>query len=384
MLRFGKRAVVLTAAGVLSAMAVTGCSGSIDTDAVVATVGDEEIPLGVANFYARMTQGQYETYYAGMMGMTGEDMWAQEIEEDTTYEQSVKDSTMEELQNMYLISQHADEYEVSLTEEEKDAIKEAAKQFDEANSDEVKENVSGYRKYIEEYLERATIQSKMQTKMEEGVDEEVSDEEAAQKAMMYVYFSFTSTDESGASTTLTEEEQESLRTDAQNLADRVAAGEDISTVAEELGQTAYDLTFDSESTGPAEELIAAVDAFETEGEVTDPIETDGGIYVAQLTSLFDREATDQEKANIVDERRQAQYDSLLEEWRNETDITVDEKVWGKVDFEDVGVTIITSETDTTDDSASEDSTAEDETTDESGTSSDTAGEDGSTSDTAAE
>ncbi|HIX63586.1 MAG TPA: peptidyl-prolyl cis-trans isomerase [Candidatus Mediterraneibacter colneyensis] len=384
MLRFGKRAVVLTAAGVLSAMAVTGCSGSIDTDAVVATVGDEEIPLGVANFYARMTQGQYETYYAGMMGMTGEDMWAQEIEEDTTYEQSVKDSTMEELQNMYLISQHADEYEVSLTEEEKDAIKEAAKQFDEANSDEVKENVSGYRKYIEEYLERATIQSKMQTKMEEGVDEEVSDEEAAQKAMMYVYFSFTSTDESGASTTLTEEEQESLRTDAQNLADRVAAGEDISTVAEELGQTAYDLTFDSESTGPAEELIAAVDAFETEGEVTDPIETDGGIYVAQLTSLFDREATDQEKANIVDERRQAQYDSLLEEWRNETDITVDEKVWGKVDFEDVGVTIITSETDTTDDSASEDSTAEEETTDESGTSSDTAGEDGSTSDTAAE
>ena len=384
MLRFGKRAVVLTAAGVLSAMAVTGCSGSIDTDAVVATVGDEEIPLGVANFYARMTQGQYETYYAGMMGMTGEDMWAQEIEEDTTYEQSVKESTMEELQNMYLISQHADEYEVSLTEEEKDAIKEAAKQFDEANSDEVKENVSGYRKYIEEYLERATIQSKMQTKMEEGVDEEVSDEEAAQKAMMYVYFSFTSTDESGASTTLTEEEQESLRTDAQNLADRVAAGEDISTVAEELGQTAYDLTFDSESTGPAEELIAAVDAFETEGEVTDPIETDGGIYVAQLTSLFDREATDQEKANIVDERRQAQYDSLLEEWRNETDITVDEKVWGKVDFEDVGVTIITSETDTTDDSASEDSTAEDETTDESGTSSDTAGEDGSTSDTAAE
>lgn len=384
MLRFGKRAVVLTAAGVLSAMAVTGCSGSIDTDAVVATVGDEEIPLGVANFYARMTQGQYETYYAGMMGMTGEDMWAQEIEEDTTYEQSVKDSTMEELQNMYLISQHADEYEVSLTEEEKDAIKEAAKQFDEANSDEVKENVSGYRKYIEEYLERATIQSKMQTKMEEGVDEEVSDEEAAQKAMMYVYFSFTSTDESGASTTLTEEEQESLRTDAQNLADRVAAGEDISTVAEELGQTAYDLTFDSESTGPAEELIASVDAFETEGEVTDPIETDGGIYVAQLTSLFDREATDQEKANIVDERRQAQYDSLLEEWRNETDITVDEKVWGKVDFEDVGVTIITSETDTTDDSASEDSTAEEETTDESGVSSDTAGEDGSTSDTAAE
>ena len=75
MLHLGKRAAVLTAAGVLSAGTLAGCSGSINTDAVVATIGDEEVTLGVANFYARMTQGQYETYYAGMMGMTGEDMW---------------------------------------------------------------------------------------------------------------------------------------------------------------------------------------------------------------------------------------------------------------------------------------------------------------------
>ena len=70
MLHLGKRAAVLTAAGVLSAGMLAGCSGTIDTGAVVATVGEEDITLGVANFYARMTQGQYETYYAGMMGMT--------------------------------------------------------------------------------------------------------------------------------------------------------------------------------------------------------------------------------------------------------------------------------------------------------------------------
>ena len=75
MVHFGKKAAVLTAAGVLAATAVTGCSGSINTDAVVATVGDDEITLGVANFYARMTQGQYETYYASMMGTTGDAMW---------------------------------------------------------------------------------------------------------------------------------------------------------------------------------------------------------------------------------------------------------------------------------------------------------------------
>lgn len=368
MMRFGKKAAVLTAAGALAAMTVTGCSGSINTDSVVATVGEDDITLGLANFYARMTQGQYETYYASMMGTTGEAMWTQEAGEDQTYEESVKDSLMENLQNMYLISQHAADYEVSLTEDEKDAISEAAEQFSEANTDEAKEVVSGYKKDVEKFLELATIQTKMDSKMREGVDEEVSDEEAAQKAMKYVFFSYTSTDDSGNSTTLSDDEKEGLKTDAQSLADRVKAGEDISAVAEEMGQTAYDLTFDSESTSPNEDLIAAVDVFETEGETTDVIEADDGLYVGQLTSLLDRDATDQKKASIVEQRRQDQYDSLLEEWRNSTDISVDDKVWEKVDFEDTGVTIITSET--------EETSSDDSSTD--GSNSDTS--DGSTSD----
>ena len=351
MVHFRKKAVLLTAAGALAAMAVTGCSGSINTDAVVATVGEDDITLGVANFYARMTQGQYETYYAGMMGTTGEAMWTQEAGEGQNYGESVKDSLMENLENMYLISQHAADYEVSLTKEEEDAISEAAAQFDEDNTDEAKEIVSGYRKDIEEFLRLATIQTKMDSKMREGVDENVSDEEAAQKAMKYVFFSYTTTDDSGNSTELTDDEKADLKTNAQTLADRVNAGEDISTVAEELGQTAYDLTFDSESTSPNEDLIAAADALKTEGAVTDVIETDDGLYVGQLTSLLDRDATDQKKESIIEERRQDQYDSLLEQWKDDTDIEVDEKVWNKVDFEDTGVTIITSETDTSDESA---------------------------------
>ena len=346
MLHLGKRAAVLTAAGVLSAGMLAGCSGTIDTGAVVATVGEEDITLGVANFYARMTQGQYETYYAGMMGMTGEDMWTQEVEEGKTYEQAVKESIMTELENLYLISQHAAEYEVALTEDEEDAIKEAAKQFDENNSDETKEVVSGYRKDIEKYLELLTIQNKMADKMKEGVDEEVSDEEAAQKAMKYVYFSFSSTDDSGNTVDLSDEEKEALREDAQTLADRVKDGENMTEVAEEMGLTANDLTFDEESTGPNEDLVAEVNGFTEEGECTDPIESDLGLYVGQLTSLLDRDATDQEKNNIVEERRQEQYNSQLEEWRDAVTIEVDEKVWEKVDFNDVGVTIITPEEET--------------------------------------
>lgn len=390
MMRLGKRAAAVTAAGVLAAVSVTGCSGSIDTDAVVATVGDEEITLGVANFYARLTQGEYETYYASMMGMTAEDMWAQEYDEDTTFEEQIKDSVMESLEDMYVLSQHAADYDIALTEEEESAISDVAEQFEADNTDAAKEAVSGYKKDIEKVLELVTIQNKMDSAMKEGVDEEVSDEEAAQKSMQYVLFSYTTTDDSGNSTELTDEEKEELKTTAQSLADRTAAGEEFATVAEELGAEAQTATFDSESTSPNEDLIAAADALQNEGDVTELVETDSGIYVAELTSLLDREATDAEKESIVEQRRQDQFDSLLEEWKDAIEIEVNDRVWNKVDFIDQGVTVVTpeEETDTTEDSGTDtttegtESTDGTDSTDTSGT--DAAADSGSTTDDTAE
>ena len=360
MMRFGKRAAVLAMAGVFGTACMTGCSGSLDTDAVVATVGGEDVTLGVANFYARMQQGQYETYYAGMMGTTPEEMWSQEYTEGTTLEDETKDGVLEMLEDLYVISQHADEYEVALTEDEEKAISDAAAQFDADNTDEAKEAVSGYRKDVEKLLELLTIQNKMEKPMKEGVDEEVSDEEAAQKSMQYVYFPFTTTDDSGNSTEMTDEEKEDLRSAAQDFDDQVKDGEDFESAAESADVEVRTTTFDSESTSPDADLIAAADALEAEGDVTDVIETDSGLYVARLTSLLDRDATDQEKQNIVEQRRQDQYDSLLEDWRDAADITVNEKVWAKVDFEDQGVTIITSETE---DGTADDNSQTDESTD---------------------
>ena len=374
MMRLRKGAAIAAAAGALTAMTVTGCSGSLDPDAVVMTVGGEEVTLGVANFYARMTQAQYETYYLGMMSsngmtMTAEDMWNQEYDGETT-EESTKESLLESLQNMYVISQHAEEYDVSLTEDEEKAISDAADQFGKDNTDEAKDKVSGYKKDIEKYLELVTIQTKMDSAMKEGVDEEVSDEEAAQKAMDYVFFSYTTTDDSGATVALSDDEKTALKTTAENLTERVKNGEEMADVAEESSTAVQEATFDAETSTYDADLIAAADALAEVGDVTDVIETDNGLYVAQLTSLLDRDATDTKTQEIVEERKQEQYDSLLEDWKDAADIEVDEKVWDKIDFIDQGVTIITSEDE---ESTEEGTSAEDsEDTSDSGSSEDEA------------
>lgn len=361
MVRFGKKAAVVTAAGVLAAMSATGCSSSLNPDAVVATVGDEDISLGVANFYTRMTQGEYETYYASMMGTTAEDMWTQEVDEQgTTMEEQLKDNIMQSLQNMYLMSQHASDYDIALTDEEEQAISDAADQFVADNTEEVRNTVSGNKEDVQKVLELVTIQSRMTEAMQEGVDEEVSDEEAAQKSMDYVLFSYTTTDDSGNSTEMTDEEKENLAATAQEFANQVKNGTDMADAAEADGVEVQTATFDSESTTPDADLIAAADALENEGDVTDPVETDSGIYVARLTSLLDRDATDTEKETIVEQRRQDQYNSLLEEWRDAAEIDVNERNWNKIDFTYQGITIVTPEeetseetsTDNTDDSGS--------------------------------
>lgn len=69
------------------------------------------------------------------------------------------------------------------------------------------------------------------------------------------------------------------------------------------------------------------------------IESENGLYVAVLTSLLDREATDAEKERIIEERKTEQYDSLIEKWREETEITFSEEMLQGMDFAYEGIAI---------------------------------------------
>lgn len=349
-----KRAVILLLAGVLAAGSLTGCGGLEDSD-VVATVNDTDITADVANFLARYTQAQYETYYAGYMG---DDMWSGESEEGKTYEDTVKDSILESLENMYLMEEHMDEYDISLSDEEKNSIKEAASQFDSENGLAEKEKVSGNTDTVERVLELLTIQKKVQDAVEAGADTEVSDEEAAQKSMQYVTFSFTTSDEEGNSVDLTDEEKEQLKATAESFAAGAAGAADFAAYATEQGQTSQDATFDAESATLPTQLVEAADAL-GEGETTGVVEGDNGYYVARVTSLLDREATDAKKQEIVSERQQELMDETIAGWREDADIEVHERVWDKIEFTTLTVTMKQDEADPYTDEVQTDDQVED-------------------------
>lgn len=329
-----KKVVVFATAASLAVVSMTGCASFENAD-TVATVGGDKIPAGVANFYARYQQGMIETNLGSMLG---DNMWTQEVSEGKTYEDNVKDSVMDALQQMYILEDHMAEYEVALTDEEKSAIQEATKKFDEGNGLEAKELVSGETEYVERVLTLLTIQKKMTDAVTKDVSTEVSDEEVAQKSMQYVSFPYTTTDEEGNSKTLTDEEKAALKETAAAFLEGAKAAEDFAAYATEQGKEAQTATFDSESTSPAAELIAAADSLGV-GGFTDVIETENGLYVAKVTSLLDRDATDAKKETIVNSRKSEKFNEVYDGWKKDTKIKVNKDVWAKVDFQDVGVTV---------------------------------------------
>lgn len=340
-----RRILMLAMAGVLALTSLTGCS-SFNDDDVVVTVNDTEITADVANFYARYMQAQYETYYSAYLG---DDMWSSEAEEGKTYEESVKDSVLEELEKMVLLEEHMEEYDVSLSDEEKQVIADAAREFDEANALEDKEKVSGTEKAVKRVMTLLAIQQKMSDAIQATADTEVSDEEAAQKSMDYIFFSFETTDEDGNAAELTDEEKVALKETADTFQLAVANGEKtFAEAAEEAGVEVSTITFDSESVTPNSDLIAEADLL-GEGQVTNIVETENGYYVGQVTSLLDRDATDAEKETIISERQQTLYSDLVEQWTEEADITEYDEIWDQVDFEKKGVTIKSTEEESTED-----------------------------------
>lgn len=329
-----KKIIALVAVTTMVVTLFVGCGG-VDNNAVVATVGDDKITAGFVTFYTRyqqslMQEDTYVSYY-------GEDFWELELmEEGKTYEESVKDSILESIQDMHILEDHAKEYKLSLSEEELAEINKAAEAFDKANAAEVKESVAADKGMVVAYLRLRAIAYKVGEAMVADVDTNVSDEEAAQKKLCYVLYSTKVTSDDGTVIDMSEGEIKAAKTLADNTLSKAKENGSLQTHAQNSSLEPKTVTFDAESTELPEEVIKAANALKAK-EFAEVIKTDDGYYVVQLESEFDREATDAEKENIVTQRKNDKYDELLKKWTKDTKIEVDEKAYAKISLKKMKV-----------------------------------------------
>ena len=123
------KAVCVMLSASMAAMGLTGCgSDNVDGTKTAITVNDESITLGQANFMLRYQQATMYNYYSKMYSMYGmqmpSEMYDKEGDDGKTTGETFKEQSLDTIEKELLMRQHAEEYGISLTDEEKQQAKE--------------------------------------------------------------------------------------------------------------------------------------------------------------------------------------------------------------------------------------------------------------------
>lgn len=356
-------------AGALGTASLAGCGSSqVDGTQPLLTSGEDTVTVGTGNLMLRMNQATMLSYYS-MMGASTSGIWSQDAGEGETYGDTTKANVLDELENMLVQKQHAADYDVTISEEEQSKIEEAAQAFMDANTEETIQSLAVSQSDVESLLELYTYQTKMYDPMVADVDTNVEDSEAAQSRITYCRIDISDTqNDEGTTTPLTDEEKQAKKDQAQAILDQLQASADPASadmdaiaqgVSEDL--SAVDNTFGDDDTLLDDKLKEAARTLQDGQVYGEVVEGENAYFVVRMDSVLDREATDQQKESIVSDRQQEAYNDLLSQWKDETDITVNDKEWEKVTLTDTEqFTIKQAETEESAEDTAEGSTGETE------------------------
>lgn len=368
------KGVALAAAAAMCASVLGGCAKKAEAKPVY-TFNGEAVDEDLTTFMMRNSQaGIDETYGAMFSSYYGQSMWTLDLSgTGEVYETTFKAEFGTTLEKLLLAEEHAADYGVELSDDEKARITEVAGAFLADNDQEVLDAMKATQETVERALTLYTIQAKVEEEIGNGADTNVSDDEAAQTTVSYIEYTPTveteaetemdaaaqteaeivmteaetaaveteeadktsSSDETeiaadDAAQTEAESEtedpamtaaREEYRAMAQDMLDSILSGtvefEQASSDAEGLGDSGVQtgsFTYGKDDTYPAAEIMEAA-AELADGEVAGSVvESGDSYYILHMDAVFDEEATEEKKEEIIDERKHELIDSVYEDW----------------------------------------------------------------------
>lgn len=285
-------------------------------------VNQEEISLREWNFYIRMNQMQWEKDY---LETYGDDMWSMEADEEgTTLADNLKSEVLDTIIRVHLTNQHAEEYHVALTEEEKKDIRRRAESFMGAYNEALLEFAKADEDFVYEKLCERELASAVAEAAAADYEPELAEEDYHREGICYVLISTTGTrDAEGNLTPFSDEEVEERTALAETLGARAREGGSLKEAAEEEGLTPIEASVGVTNEGDGHEprMLDAARMLEV-GAVSDPIWTEEGWFLVQHTNSYDEEATEYWKEYLTEQAREERYTALCGEWEEAADIVI--------------------------------------------------------------
>ncbi len=303
--------VTLCGIGLALSLLVSGCSiggkevvvSEAMTNHQLFKIGTTTCSLKEAKVYLVNYQNIYGTAY-------GLNLWEHDFGDDSLKDY-VKNITMQELTQVISMDQLAKSRELELSEEEKNRMAQAAEEYFALLTEEEKDYMGVSESDIQDYYEHYALAQKLYTSLTGAVNEEVSDDEARVMELMQIYVSDS--------------------TKADEVAARLAAGEDFASVANNYNEAGSIQITASRDDLPAE---VSATAFQMDNDqMSGKIEAENGFYFIKCLNKYNQELTEANKTNIVEKREKEAVDDVYNEYTESLTSSINEKVWNALELE---------------------------------------------------
>lgn len=297
----------------------------LEPEAVVLTVGEDQVPLKKAYFLLKFQQAIVQEMQKGVYG----NLWYRLpiYEGDRTFQDNMKESIINLLVRMSLARQHQEEYGVSISDKEKEQIEKTVETFFAGNSDKALEAMMADKEILTEILTDYTILSKVITSITKGV--KAGESEA--KTYSYVYASF---GDKAVDLNDPDESAGTLIENFQNIHDKAAAGGNLDQAAAEAGYpTALHTYFAEDEGDQLAELNQIMDQLE-QGEVSEVsyVGNNHGIFIGRRQEV-DPDSLESAKQSLLKNEQLKQLKKTIQQWTQETTYLIKEEIWSQVTME---------------------------------------------------
>ncbi len=332
-----KRFLAITLCVLLSLGTLAGCGKTentteFDPDAVILTVGGEEVPLQEAYFMLKWQQSEYQSMASNIYG---EEWYNQDMEGNgETFLDYIKTMVETLLEDMYVCRQNADSLNLSITEEEQQAIDKATETFMNSNTEEAQSAMMADEETVRRVLENYTIYSKVYNEVVKDADTSVSEEEGRQKTYSYIYQDLVTTDSEGNQTEYTDEQKQEYYVKFTAVAEAARKSGDFDKAATDAGFSPASHTYSAD--GSDNDTFADVNSVADKlkvGEVSDLIPVEGGVMLIHLDTDNDEEKTEAARETRAAEKQDEYFENWISPLREQAAPELDEELWGKIGFE---------------------------------------------------
>ena len=303
--------VTLCGIGLALSLLVSGCSiGGKEVVVSEAMTNHQLFKIGTTTCSlkeAKVYLVNYKNIYGTAYGLN---LWEHDFGDDSLKDY-VKNITMQELTQVISMDQLAKSRELELSEEEKNRMAQAAEEYFALLTEEEKDYMGVSESDIQDYYEHYALAQKLYTSLTGAVNEEVSDDEARVMELMQIYVSDS--------------------TKADEVAARLAAGEDFASVANNYNEAGSIQITASRDDLPAE---VSATAFQMDNDqMSGKIEAENGFYFIKCLNKYNQELTEANKTNIVEKREKEAVDDVYNEYTESLTSSINEKVWNALEPE---------------------------------------------------